>query len=314
MAFFVFNRPETTKRVWAAIRQAAPEKLLIVADGPRHNEEKAKCLATRAITEEINWPCEVTRNYAEKNLGCRQRVSSGLDWVFQNAERAIILEDDCLPSESFFYFCEELLEKYRTNEKIKQVAGLNTQAGNKKFHCKDSYYFSQIPQIWGWASWRRAWRNYDVDMNDWPEFKNSEEFKKILPNFSVRQYWQHLWDHIYQDKNPATSTWDAQWFYAVVKNQGLSIVPQKNLITNIGFSVEATHAKGSQDEKNNLSRTELTKPFRHPSTMAINKQADDYTWKFVFRINNSWGKKIRNWLKQMCPNGYYRLRSWFKAE
>ncbi len=125
VAFIIFNRPDTTSKVFEAIKQAKPKKLLVIADGPRINKpgEAEKCKQTRAITEQIDWDCEVLRNYSENNLGCRNRVSSGIDWVFENVDEAIIIEDDCLPNPSFFRFCQELLGKYRNNDEIFLISG-----------------------------------------------------------------------------------------------------------------------------------------------------------------------------------------------
>ena len=163
IAFFIFRRPETTRRVFEQIRKVKPLKLFVVADGGRNEEEWKKCHAARAVIEAVDWPCEVIKNYADKNFGCKIRISSGLDWVFQNTEKAIILEDDTLPHESFFRFSEELLRHYKDNPKIMHISGVNFQQKNSDFRCSDSYYFSRLPHIWGWATWKRAWKNYDVN-------------------------------------------------------------------------------------------------------------------------------------------------------
>ena len=142
VAFIIFNRPDTTRIVFEEIKKAKPEKLLIIADGPRNNKpgEKERCAETRAIVENIDWECEVLRNYSDKNMGCKNRVASGLNWVFENVEEAIILEDDCLPDQSFFRYCQELLEKYRDDKRIMLIAGDNMLFENNKQ--KYSYYFS----------------------------------------------------------------------------------------------------------------------------------------------------------------------------
>ncbi len=300
-----WKRPEKTERVMEAVRRARPRQLFLVADGGRDEKEQMLCAETRQRVEKmIDWDCQVYKNYAEINLGCRVRVSSGIDWAFRQIERAIILEDDCLPRDSFFRFSEELLEKYRDNERVMHIGGTNTEAGNKDFQIKESYYFSQIAQIWGWATWRRAWQKYDVDLKNWPVMKGSEQWKKILPNFAVREYWTNLMEEMYQNKNPRKNTWDAQWFYTVLTNEGLAITPKVNLVTNIGFDEAGTHALDQQDEKANLTSQELTFPLSHPETPIINRQADEYNWRFVFRINNSWRKKIKSWLRHWMPGLY----------
>jgi hypothetical protein len=172
VAFLVFNCPDTTIRVFEEIRCARPPKLLVVADGPRADRpgEADKCQAVRAVIETVDWPCEVLKNYSDVNLGCKIRVSSGLDWVFEQVEEAIILEGDCLPHPTFFRFCEELLETYRDDERIGMISGDNFQFGRKRGDA--SYYFSRYNHIWGWASWRRAWQHYDRNMAIWPKFRD----------------------------------------------------------------------------------------------------------------------------------------------
>jgi hypothetical protein len=172
VAFIIFNCPETTDRVFEQIAKAKPSKLLVIADGPRENSpgEAERCAAVRSIIDNVDWDCEVLTNYSDVNLGCKRRIASGLDWVFDTVEEAIILEDDCLPDPTFFRFCDELLEKYRDDERITMISGDNFQFDRKK--TDSSYYFSRDPHIWRWASWRHVWKNYDVDMQLWPEIRD----------------------------------------------------------------------------------------------------------------------------------------------
>ena len=158
VALLIFNRPDTTERVFNAVAKARPSKLLVVADGPRDSRpgEAARCEQTRAIIKRVDWDCEVITNFADRNMGCKLRVSSGIDWIFEQVEEAIILEDDCLPDPSFFRFCDEMLERYRDNERVGMVSGGNLQFGRHRG--TGSYYFSKYTHIWGWASWRRAWK------------------------------------------------------------------------------------------------------------------------------------------------------------
>ena len=169
VAFLIFNRPDTTARVFEAIRQAKPPKLLVVADGPRPDrpDDVEKCKAARAIIDRVDWACEVLTNYSDLNLGCGKRPATGITWVFEQVEEAIIFEDDCLPHPSFFRFCEELLNYYRHDERIMVISGNNFQFGRNR--TDDSYYFSRYNHIWGWASWRRAWEYFDYDLKLWPK-------------------------------------------------------------------------------------------------------------------------------------------------
>ena len=180
VAFIVFNRPGTAKRIFAEIAKAKPPKLLVIADGPRGTllGEAQKCMATRDVINRVNWPCEVLTNFSEVNLGCKKRVSSGIDWVFEHVEEAIILEDDCLPHPTFFRFCQEMLERYRNDDRIGMISGDNFQFGRPVG--QDSYYFSKYVHVWGWASWRDRWRNsYDVHMGLWPQVRDQKRLDDL---------------------------------------------------------------------------------------------------------------------------------------
>lgn len=154
--FPIFNRPDVTKKAFNEIRKVQPDILLVVSDGPSHHKqgEAEKCLETRAIIDQVDWDCKVLTNYSDVNLGCAKRILSGLDWIFGNFERAIILEDDCLPDPSFFPFCEELLERYKNDDRVMSISGQNSQFGRSR--TSYSYYFSRYAHCWGWATWRRA--------------------------------------------------------------------------------------------------------------------------------------------------------------
>ena len=237
VAFIIFNRPDTTALVFAEIAKARPPKLLVVGDGPRAHKagEAERVTATRAIIEQIDWPCEVLTHFSETNLGCKKRVSSGIDWVFEQVEEAIILEDDCLPDPSFFRFCQDMLAKYRSDERILMISGTNL---SHELIYEDDYYFSRYPHIWGWASWRRVWRYYDVEMKDLDSLLSNENFRRSFENKEEFNHWVRNFLSV---KSNQVDTWDAQVvFLAFVKAQ-LTIFPAGNLITNIGFGPEATH-------------------------------------------------------------------------
>ncbi len=239
VAFLVFNRPDTTEQVFAAIRQTQPEMLLVVADGPRSGlpDEGQRCAQVRAIVDHVDWPCRVLKNYSDINLGCKQRVSSGLDWVFAQVEEAIILEDDCLPNSSFFPFCEKLLEYYRDDERVMMVAGSNFLLETPEL--KESYCFSRYFPIWGWATWRRAWQHYDLSMQQWPRLRQERQIKALYSQPYMWRYVSAMMDNCYQNR---INTWDIQWVYSCLFNNGLSAVPRVNLISNIGLA--GTHTSG----------------------------------------------------------------------
>ena len=306
IAFLIFKRPEETDRVFQVIRKIKPETLLIVADGPRNPEEKELCEKVRRVVENIDWPCEVLKNYSETNLGCKKRISSGLDWVFQNVDRAIILEDDCLPNESFFLFCAELLEKYKDNEKIMHIGGINVQTESKKTIQNDSYYFSNIAQIWGWATWKRAWQRYDVNMNDWPKIKAEKKLIDVLKKPILVDYFEYLFQKMYMSK---LTTWDVAWTYTCMKENGLCIVPNKNLIQNIGFGQGATHSIANKGYIGEMKLEALTFPLIHPEKIEVDKTNNEVIYKKVFGIQTRIGQKILWFCKSNFPKTYNQLRS-----
>jgi len=239
VAFIIFNRPKCTRRVFERIREARPEKLYLIADAPRADKpsEAEKCAETRRIVEEmIDWPCEVHKNYAEENMGCRWRVASGISWVFDHEEMSIILEDDCLPDPSFFFFCDEMLNRYKDDPTVVQVCGSNMLRYHP--HGKFSYFFSRYGVIWGWATWRNRWDGYDPSLENWPETRR----KKLLEPccLTKAEYVQRVetLNRIHENK---LDTWDYQWSLVKAMAKGKSIVPTKNLIKNIGFGTDATH-------------------------------------------------------------------------
>jgi len=260
--FLVFNRLDTTKQVFEAIRQAKPPRLYIAADGPRESKqgEAEKVKAVRDyVMSCINWNCEVKTLFREENLGCKYAVSSAIDWFFENEEMGIILEDDCLPSQSFFWFCEELLEKYKNDLRIGQVSGFNYGYNNKNI--KYDYFFSKYPQIWGWASWAERWERYSLELEDFDEIKDLNQFsilfnqKELLKRISVFE----------NVKNNKIDTWDYQWSYVLYKNSQFTIIPKYNCIINIGFGKNATHTSGTNLYSHINLQEFLCKKLNHPN-------------------------------------------------
>jgi hypothetical protein len=274
VAFFVFNRPSTTKRVFEAIRRARPPKLLVVADGPRpdHPEDADRCLAVRAIIQQVDWDCEILLNYSDVNLGCGVRVSTGLDWAFNQVEEAIILEDDCLPHPHFFDFCEILLDQYRYNDKIMHIGGNHHLIGYKNQSLTYDYYFSRYPLIWGWATWRRAWKHYDFKAEYLKAFIDDGWLEKLLGNKRQTFVWKRNFESLYEN----FYTWDYQWILTCWINEGLAIHPTKNLVSNIGFDTASTHTKDSKNLWSALPTKNLTFPIKHPPFTIRDSQADHH--------------------------------------
>ncbi|MCH2048239.1 MAG: methyltransferase domain-containing protein [Trichodesmium sp. ALOHA_ZT_67] len=277
VVIIIFNRPDTTEKVFQRIRQVKPPQLLVIADAPRPDKpgEVEKCIAARKIVDLVDWKCEVLTNYAEVNLGCRERIYSGLNWAFSLVESAIILEDDCVPHLTFFRFCQELLDIYQDNNKVMAISGDNFQFGNNSIEY--SYYFSRYPHCWGWATWRRAWKNYDNQMQLWPKLRDSKWLENILQNSHAVQYWSKIFQNNYQGFN----SWAYAWIFASWNHHSLIILPKVNLVSNIGFGEEATHTL-SINKFANMSTEEMIFPLNHPPSIIQNIEADEFTEKTMF--------------------------------
>ena len=278
--FIIFNRPKQTKILFEAIRQIQPKYLFVAADGARENNTNDEINSTecREIVKTIDWDCEVQYLFREKNLGCKLAVSGAINWFFENVEQGIILEDDCLPNTSFFSFCEELLLKYKNNQQVMHIGGTNFQA--RKMQAADSYYFSKIVHVWGWATWKRAWQLYDIEMNNFSPTLLQQWFQQYQFPQTSFSYWLEAFT---KSKNNLINTWDYQWTYNVWKNNGICITPTVNLVSNIGFDDNATHTSTQANQYASLPVFEI-RVLHHPNSIAINFEADN----FIF---NSWYRK-----------------------
>jgi len=289
----LFNRPDKTKKVFESIRAVKPIKLYVAADGPRPGkDEEDLCAQTRDVVSKVDWKCDVHKLFRDKNLGCGMGPSTAMSWFFENEPEGIILEDDCLPDKSFFHFCEQLLEKYRDDTRIMQISGTN-------FHqdwIRDpdySYYFSEIGLCWGWASWRRAWEKFDYNLSQYPEVVE-KGYLKDLPFFRYG-----IGNYIAKElraisKGQQHSIWDIQWNFAQFINSGLSIIPKKNLIENIGFDESATHTQ-SAAERYRVKKYQVEFPLKHPPYVLRDRVSDNrylsvfYNRRFIHRVK----KKVR---------------------
>lgn len=297
--FIIFNRPETTARVFKAIRQAKPAQLYIAADGPRAEkpDDNEKCRRTREIVLQVDWDCEVHTLFREKNLGCKYAVSSAIDWFFEHVEEGIILEDDTLPNQSFFHFCEELLLYYKNEPKVMHIAGSNFQFG--KTVGEGSYYFSHYNHIWGWATWRRAWKCYDLEMKDYSRYLKEKKIDKATLNLEEKEYWLRIFASVF---NNEIDTWDYQWRYSMWNAEGIAIVPNVNLITNLGFGENATHTIQQTSEVALLPTYSLAKII-HPKELKVNKKADYRAYKKGYNQPVTLMNQIRNFSYQYFPSG-----------
>lgn len=292
--FIIFNRPDTSTQVFDVIRSIRPARLYIAADGPRDDrpDELRTCQEARRVVEVIDWPCEVSRLYRDKNLGCKLAVSSAITWFFENVEEGIILEDDVIPDPSFFSYCEELLVRYRGNSRIMHISGNSFQKGIQRGPA--SYYFSHLGHVWGWATWRRAWALYDLSMKDFPALQRSHLKALLDPAEEIVDYWMFNLEKTWRGE---IDTWDYQWVFSLWINGGLSITPQVNLVKNIGFDNRATHTK-AQDHPDALLQKGIIGLLTHPTIVIRDAEADLFTLRNHTRIMAPAGDTIVDKLKR----------------
>ena len=295
--FLIFNRSDTTQQVFNQIRQIKPKYLFVAADGPRLDkfEDFEKCSETRNIIKQIDWECELKTLFRETNLGCRVGVSSAITWFFENVEQGIILEDDCFPDLSFFPYCEILLNKFKADNRIFLISGNNFSGIDVKN--PNSYYFTKFNSIWGWATWRRAWGNYDVNMPDYLRDKNNLFKHNIYISREATNHYKNGLNRMNIEKN---NTWDLAWLYAIIKCQGLSITPQINLVKNIGTDNNSTHKFLKDSFRDNIELGKILLPLKHPE-FKISNHIDRLSF------DNYRGKSIRRILRIIKENGIGRV-------
>jgi len=300
--FLIFNRPDTTFRVFEEIKKVKPKKLYLSSDGPRNFKEAIVVSKLRNdVLNNVDWDCEVKTLFRPNNLGCGKSVSGSLKWFFENEIEGIVLEDDCLPSQSFFVFCQDLLIKYRHKKDVYMISG-DGRATQKNLVNGD-YCFVKYPMIWGWAAWSRSWDNYDFQISSWNTNK-SVVLNNISSNKSTRRYWREIFDKCFKGE---IDTWDYQFAYSILNSNGLCIVPKLNLISNIGFGPDATHTFNINSEDSALKRNEISFPLKNEifnnDSFILNEFYDSFYFNkphYFIRVKN----KIFNFfLKTML---YYR--------
>ena len=303
--FLVFNRPEYTKRVFEQIKKVKPKKLYVSADGPRSKieGEQGDCDAVRAIFDEISWPCEVIKLFRKENLGCRINVSTSISWFFEQEPEGIILEDDCLPNISFFRFCDEMLDRYRQDHRIGTISGTNHHNGIS--WGEGSYYFSQRSDIWGWASWRRTWANYDVTLKDFTVTEAEKYLKLLFDDAVLVEEWLHVFKKV---KVEGLDTWDYQFHFLNFVSHTLAVIPNKNLISNIGFGAAATHTYDVNSIFANLPTFEMDEKMTPPKTFLPQVTADYQVFDKEFRLSEKhrqlakerlFRRKVKRWWKNL---------------
>ena len=289
-----FNRPDTTQRVFDAIRQAAPTRLYVAVDGPRPDRpgEAATVRSVRELVTDVDWDCKVKTLFRDENLGCRTAVSSAIDWFFEHEPAGIILEDDCLPHPSFFRFCGELLQHYADDSRIMTISGNNFQRGRRR--SEHSYYFSRYMHCWGWATWRWAWQHYDRDLSTWPRLRDSGWMETRFPHARHARYWRDLLDRV---AHGDIDSWAYIWQYSIWTLNGVNILPDCNLVSNIGFDTDATHTTKNRSPWANLPTQAMPFPLRHPAAIARDEEADLFTQRTLFRPPG-WASRLRHKIRQ----------------
>lgn len=281
-----WRRPDKVAKVISSLRVIKPQNIYVACDGPIQNnpEELDKVLKTRLVIDrEIDWDYKSLKKLlSDNNKGCKEGVVSALNWFFENEEEGIIIEDDCLPHPDFFEFAKIMLEKYRNDKRIWCISGNNFQ--KNQIRGDGSYYFSIYPHVWGWATWKRCWKEYDIDMKTWPRFKKEKLLDSIFSRKMEANYWEKLFDNMYYHGKP--DTWDYQWLYVCLKNNALSVIPNTNLVENIGYGNDATHTTSDTISPAKLKNHELYSskifPLKVPSDILSSKIADEFSSLNIF--------------------------------
>jgi len=297
----IFNRPINARLAFEAIRKARPTRLYVAADGPRHDKpgEAEKCEACREIVKEVDWNCEVHTLFRDKNLGCGKGPNTAISWFFEHETEGIILEDDCLPTESFFPYCAELLERYRNDTRIIEIAGTNLDEPRLR-EKKYSYSYSNLISSWGWATWRRAWKFQDFYMNQYTEINEKRYLDYYYATIYERDFFQYIFSRMYQGDEITNrkSIWDYQWQFACNINSGLVIVPAHNLIKNLGFGEDATNTIDPKSVGYNLTLGEMNFPMKHPEFVMVNRIREKRYFKLMHTSRSS---RIKSSVKQIIP-------------
>lgn len=275
----IFNRQELIDGLVSILREIKPKHLYIAADGPRPSvqEDLENCTKTRQIIDLIDWDCSVKTNFQDTNLGCGLGVSTAISWFFDNVKEGIIIEDDCRPDTSFFIYCQELLEHYRDDERMMAISGDNF--GHKAPKSKHSYLFTYIPHVWGWATWKRAWDYFDLDVPNWGELRDTDWLSQFFNNKKDIKHWYSNFNSVYEKK---LDTWDYQWTFSCLCQRGLTIVPGVNLVSNVGFDEMATHTKEKSNAYANLPTSSIQFPLIHPDYVFIDSANKRRKSRFSF--------------------------------
>lgn len=298
VVMFVFNRPDLTRRSLAAIRQTKPEKLFVIADGPRpgNADDERLCKSVREVFDEVDWPCEVVTRFAERNRGLDPNIETGIDWVFTQVDQAIFIEDDCIADPTFFVFCEELLERYRDNKSVWMITGDTHEVPESFFH-DNSYDFATWASVWGWATWADRWRAHRALFDR--QHAGPDEPARLVPphravpapphpDALVSESGRRHFSRVAEDVDPTSYFWDHHWWVTIINQNGLSAVPRHNLVENDGYGEGATNVR-AQKESNPARALDL--PIRHPAAVVRNRAVEEEL-ELVMVRTDSWLPRV----------------------
>ena len=288
-----FNRPDTMQKVFDEVRKARPFKLYYAVDGARSDKdgEEEKVNLVQAIIQQVDWPCEVHTLFRTSNRGCGYGPAEAITWAFEQEESLIVLEDDCVPNQSFFRFCDEMIDMYVNDTRVNIVSGRSHHRGFKAFANQD-YIFTHYAHTWGWATWKRVWREFDIKMSDFPSFIREGGALNVFSSKEEGIYYNKLFGKIYnQIDDECTHSWDSQWVYTRMKMGGLGIVPAYNLIRNIGEV--GTHSTGHQPCFD-LEAEEMPFSIRHPKFVTFNREYEEFHFKTHIKMSVPLWKKVIN--------------------
>ena len=277
------------------LRTVRPRRLYFAVDGPRSDfpGDHDRVLEVQRLASTVDWDCEVHNLFRPVNLGCKAAVSEAITWFFDQVEAGVILEDDCVPHPTFFPFAQELLERFRDDPRVIMISGNNFQFGRTR--TAYSYYFSRYTHIWGWATWRRGWRLYDHAMSQWPEHRDGRWLMDLLRDKAAVAYWTRIFEDTWADRN---TPWAYRWLYSAWITGALTVLPNCNLVSNVGFDRRATHTANRWNVFADLPREEIPFPLLHPPCIARNDGADRYTERRMFS-GSVWRRLAGNVLRRL---------------
>lgn len=296
-----FSRYETTRQVIEAVRKVKPPRLYFSCDGPRNEAERVVCDRVRSLVELVDWDCELHTLFHEQNLGCRSSMITGISWFFEKEEEGVILEDDIVPDPTFFQFAQELLEKYRDDERIWAIVGNNLSAQAPIAH-PDSYWLSAhgYGAYWGWASWRRSWKKFDEKLVKWPEVQRSGSFDKYYLSEAEKHEASMFFSMIHTGE--MITAWDYQFDFAKILAGAANIIPEANLCLNIGFGEGGTHTVNTSDNRNRTELHQARFPLKHPEPLELDHQRD-LAYFEAFILPSPW-QRIKNKVKVLLPDSW----------